>query len=266
MVTVLVPALAISTTAGVSTTTPGGTVPYTSRCPTPGRPPTPAATVTIALAGALDDATYDGATATAGTVAYNAGTGVLVWTGNLAVGAVVTVTGSVTVNNPDPGNKTVTVVATSAAAGSTCPAGSSNPGVHHHVQVLVPQLTITSAADASSTTPGSVVTYTFSVTNTGQTAYIGCRHRGRAGRRPRRRDLQRRRHRHGGRRRYASPTLTWTGDLAIGASVNVTYSVTVNDPDPGDHAADGQRSPRRPPGATAQPAAPTPAASATSPC
>ena len=33
---------------------------------------------------------------------------------------------------------------------------------------------------------------------------------------------------------FSSPTLTWTGDLAIGATVTITYSVTVRDPDPGD--------------------------------
>lgn len=33
---------------------------------------------------------------------------------------------------------------------------------------------------------------------------------------------------------YASPTLTWTGDLAVGATATVTYSVTVDDPSGGD--------------------------------
>ena len=33
---------------------------------------------------------------------------------------------------------------------------------------------------------------------------------------------------------FASPDMTWTGDLTAGASATVTYSVTVNDPDTGD--------------------------------
>ena len=33
---------------------------------------------------------------------------------------------------------------------------------------------------------------------------------------------------------YASPALTWTGNLAPGTSAVVTYSVTVNNPDTGD--------------------------------
>jgi large repetitive protein len=32
---------------------------------------------------------------------------------------------------------------------------------------------------------------------------------------------------------YASPTLTWTGDLALGEVVTISYSVTVNNPDTG---------------------------------
>jgi hypothetical protein len=33
---------------------------------------------------------------------------------------------------------------------------------------------------------------------------------------------------------YASPVLTWTGTLAVGATATVTYSVTVDDPDTGN--------------------------------
>ena len=32
---------------------------------------------------------------------------------------------------------------------------------------------------------------------------------------------------------YASPVLTWTGNLAAGATATITYSVTVNNPDTG---------------------------------
>ena len=33
---------------------------------------------------------------------------------------------------------------------------------------------------------------------------------------------------------FTSPDLTWTGDLAVGETARITYSVTVNDPDTGD--------------------------------
>ena len=32
---------------------------------------------------------------------------------------------------------------------------------------------------------------------------------------------------------YTSPNLTWTGNLAVGATATITYSVTVNNPDTG---------------------------------
>ena len=51
----------------------------------------------------------------------------LTWTGNLAVGATATITFSVTVNNPDTGNKILASTITSATAGSNCPAGSTDP-------------------------------------------------------------------------------------------------------------------------------------------
>jgi large repetitive protein len=35
---------------------------------------------------------------------------------------------------------------------------------------------------------------------------------------------------------YASPTLTWTGDLTPGATATITYTVTVNNPDTGSGA------------------------------
>ena len=50
---------------------------------------------------------------------------VLTWTGTLAPGAVAVVTFSVTVDNPDTGDKLLVATAASAAAGSTCPPGTT---------------------------------------------------------------------------------------------------------------------------------------------
>ena len=51
---------------------------------------------------------------------------------------------------------------------------------------------------------------------------------------------------------YASPDLTWTGNLNPGDSATITYTVTVDNPDTGDHDPHRHRSPRPPPGATAR--------------
>ena len=234
-VTVLVPALAISNTAGVTTTTPGSSVPYTITVSNTGQTAYTGTSVTVALAAALDDATYNGdAITTAGSVVYSAAARTLVWTGDLAVGTAVTITASVTVTDPDPGDRTLTTVASSAAAGSTCPSGTTNAACTTTVQVRVPALTITKATGASTTTPGSVVTHTVTATNTGQTAYSGASFSD---------DLT------GllddasyngdgsasvGSLSYTAPTLIWTGSLAVGATVTVTYTVTVKQPDPGN--------------------------------
>ncbi|MEU5692378.1 fibronectin type III domain-containing protein [Actinosynnema sp. NPDC020468] len=237
-VTVLVPALSITHTANTSTTTPGGTVGYTTTIANTGQTAYRGITVTTALAGALDDATYNNdATATGGTVSYAAPN--LTWTGDLAAGASVTVTGSVTVRNPDPGDKTLTTVASSSASGSTCPPGSTSGACTATVQVRVPQLTIAKTADVATTTPGSVVKYTVTVTNTGQTAYPSATvsdplagilddatYLGDAATTS-------------GTVSYTNSTITWLGTLAVGASATVTYSVRVKDPDTGDRSLTG---------------------------
>ena len=103
------------------------------------------------------------------------------------------------------------------------------------VTVLIPALTIVETAAAPTVTPGARSHSTITLTNTGQTPYTGAGVSDSPGRGARRRDLQQRRGRH---HRHPSlrPTtiLTWTGDLAVGASATITYSVTVNGPDTGD--------------------------------
>ncbi|MFC7645282.1 hypothetical protein ACFQX6_35085 [Streptosporangium lutulentum] len=76
-------------------------------------------------------------------------------------------------NNPDTGDRVLTTSVTSDAAGNTCPVGNQAPACLTNVPVLIPGLTIAKVADASTTTPGSVVHYTVAVTNSGQTPYTG---------------------------------------------------------------------------------------------
>ena len=79
--------------------------------------------------GSLDDAAYDGdAAATAGSVALRQPR---TWPGpgSLTPGAAATVTFSVTVANPDTGNKVLATLVTTAAAGSNCARGQHRPGL-----------------------------------------------------------------------------------------------------------------------------------------
>ena len=82
--------------------------------------------MTDTLAGVLGDAAYNGnATASAGTVSYDAP--MLTWTGDLALGDTVTITYSVTVNDPDTGGRILANTVVSSEPGSDCPAGSADP-------------------------------------------------------------------------------------------------------------------------------------------
>ena len=231
--TVPVSSLTIVKSADVSTATPGAVVHYMVTVTNSGKTAYTGAAFTDPLAGVIDDAVYNGdASATAGGVSYVSPA--LSWTGNLAVGASATVTYSVTVSSPDLGDKTLVNTVTSAAAGSNCPSGGTDARCTVSVTVLIPGLTIVKSADVSATSPGAVVHYTVTVTDTGQTAYAGAAftdplggvlddaaYNGDAAA-------------SSGSVSYAAPDLSWSGSLAVGAAATVTYSVTVNNPDLGD--------------------------------
>ena len=138
---------------------------------------------------------------------------------------------SVTVNDPDTGNQVVlTDAADSVTPGNNCPSASTDPRCTSSVTILTPALAITKTASASTTTPGSAVQYTITIADTGQTPYTGATvtdnltsvldeatYNGGATATT-------------GALTFTSPTLTWTGNLAVGASATITYSVTVSNP------------------------------------
>ena len=183
----------------------------------------------------LPDADYDNdAAGSSGAVSYAAPN--LTWTGDLAVGATATVTYSVTVKNPDPGDKQMTNTVGSTALGNNCPAGGTDPACTAHVTVLVPQLTIAKTADAAEVVAGGTVNYTITVTNTGQTPYTGATLTD-----PLTGVLDDATYGNdasatSGAVSYAAPNLTWTGDLVVGAAATITYSVTTLPSGGGDHS------------------------------
>ena len=232
-VTVLVPGLTIALTASTGTSTPGTVVQYSITVTNSGQSAYTGAALADSLSGVLDDASYNAnASATAGSVTYSSPN--LTWTGNLAVGAVATITFSVTVNNPDNGDKLLASTVTSATAGNNCPAGSTDSRCTSSIQVLVPGLAISVSAGAGTTTPGAKVQYTVTVTDTGGTAYTGAAFTDPLG------DVLDDASYNGdaaataGTVSFASPNLTWTGNLAVGAVATITFSVTVSNPDTGN--------------------------------
>ena len=137
-------------------------------------------------------------------------------------------------DSPVPLSTVLTITDTStSAAGSNCPSGGTDPRCTASVTVLTPGLTITKTANATAVVPGQPVGYTITVTDSGQTPYTGATVTdslagvlGNAATTATRAATA-------GTVSYASPDLTWTGNLAAGASATITYSVTVNNPDTG---------------------------------
>ena len=230
----LVPGLTITKTANTSVAVPGTVIGYTVTVADSGQTPYSGAVVTDDLSGLLNDAAYDGdAAASTGTVSYAAP--VLTWTGSLSPGDSATITYSVTVDNPDTGGKVLVDTVASSAVGSSCPPGTTSAPCQVTVPVLTPGLTIVKTASAATAVPGQAVTYTVTVTDSGQTPYAGAAladdlsgvlgdaaYNGDAAATA-------------GSVSYAAPVLTWTGDLSPGDTATITYSVTVDNPDTGGH-------------------------------
>ena len=232
--TVTVQGLTITSTANTASATPGATVQYTITVTNSGQASYTGASISDSLAGVLDDAVFNSdAAATAGSLSYASPN--LTWTGNLAPGATATITFSATVNNPDTGDKVLATTITSPTPASNCPAGGTNPACSTSVTVLVPALTIVVSSGVSSTTPGSTVAYTVTVTDSGQTPYTGTSAVVSLTRVLSDAAYNNNAAATAGAVSYASPNLTWTGTLAPGATATVTYTVTVANPDTGNH-------------------------------
>ena len=234
-VAVRVPALSINNSVNTSTASPGDTVTFTVTLANTGQTAYDNAQVAVSLTDALDDASYNGdATATAGSVSFSLGA--LRWTGDLAIGATAVITASMTVRSPAQGDHALSSVASSSAAGSTCPAGAPRPACTASVQIQIPALTVTTAADVATTTPGSVVHYTVTVANTGQTPYTGATANATLGGilddATYGSDVAATR----GSASVTGTALHWTGDLPVGATATITYSVTVKDPPTGNRS------------------------------
>ena len=226
------PGAEITTAASTTTVTPGQQVTVTVTVADTGQTPYAAAAVTDNLAGVLDDAAYDGdAAATAGTVTYTAP--VLSWTGALSPGGTAMITFTVTVNNPDTGDKLLVITSSSTSTGSSCPPASPNAGCSLTVAVLTPALTIARPPARPRPPPAAGQLHRHDRQHRPDCLHRDHRHR-RPGRAIGRRRLQRRRGRHRRLRLVRQPAVTWTGNLAPGATATITFTATVNNPDTGN--------------------------------
>ncbi|SDO68656.1 conserved repeat domain-containing protein/fimbrial isopeptide formation D2 domain-containing protein [Nakamurella panacisegetis] len=236
------PTYTVQKTASQSTAKAGDTITYTLTVTNTGEVAYTAdrpATLTDDLAGVTDDATYNGDASNGATVSGNT----LSWSGPLAVGDTQTITYSVKVINPDTGDHDLANKVTPTGEGGSC--ATDGTCITH---TPVAEYTLSKSASATSATPGDTVTYTVTVRNTGQVAYTATNpasfsddlsavtddatYNGDAD----------------NGATVSGNTLTWSGPLAVGDSIKITYSFVVNQPDTGDKRLNNAVTPTDPTG------------------
>ncbi len=237
------------TSTATADTRPGDEVTYTVRATNPGPAAYTAADPAVVfddLSGVLDDATYaaDADADQPGTVSY--AVPLLSWTGPLAAGSSVELTYTVRVDAEGDGDvrnvawqptdpETPTTPACDPPTNGADPAtGEPCAVVEYPLPRLSGTFTVEKTANPGSALPGDIVTYTVAVTNTGQIPFTDeepasfsddmshvlddASYNG---------DVS-----VGGS--LTGSTLTWAGPLDVGEVLQVTYSVTVDDPMTGD--------------------------------
>lgn len=232
-----VQSIAFMKTADTDKVIPGDTITYTITATNTGQVAYTndhPATFTDNLTQVLDDATYNGdAAATTGTVSYAKPT--LSWSSPLAIGATSTITYTVTVHDLDTGDKVLDNAVVSNDPGSSCTTSSADPDCRSVIPAG--SYTVSKTASSTTVTQGSTITYTVTVTNTGRTAYTDARPASFQDNLIQVLDdatYNADAKATAGSTAYQRPNLTWSGPLAIGGTVTVTYSATVHTPDTGD--------------------------------
>ena len=203
------------------TVTNTGQVDYTEASP---------ASFTDDLSSVLDDATYNDDASGGASVTGNT----LTWSGPLAVGDTATVTYTVTVNDPITGDSHLdNAVVTPPNTGGDCPVNSDNPAC----EVLIPSgsFTVAKTASTAEVTAGDTVTYKVVVTNTGARDYTDAKPASFQDDLTRVLDDAKITDGPDNGATVAGNTLSWSGPLAIGQTVTITYTITVDSPDTGDN-------------------------------
>ncbi|PZF86302.1 DUF11 domain-containing protein [Jiangella anatolica] len=207
-----------------------GVITYTVLISHVGEAPVEGAWIEDDLSAVLDDAVWnDDATADSGEVSFEGTT--LRWDGDLAIDQVVTLTYSVTANAVGEGDDELrNIVTTDDERGVCVPAPDGNPDCKtDHYQGEYVYSKTSDPEPGSEVEEGEVVTYTVTVEHVGaapiedaivvddlsQVAPVA--------------DWNDDATATSGSVSMADEQVTWTGDLAVGQVVTITYSVTVGD-------------------------------------
>ncbi|MDT0116432.1 hypothetical protein Q9R20_05450 [Microbacterium sp. PRF11] len=207
---------------------PGDVVTYTITVKNTGRVPYSEqrpASLTDDLSKVLDDATYNDDASNGAVVSGDT----LSWSGALAVDETRTITYSVTVADPDKGDKVLDNVVTPKGDGGTC-----DPEGECKTSTPVQSYKVEKTSDKSTVSPGDKVTYTITVTNTGKVAYSEKEPASFTDDLSKVTDDATYNNDATNGATVSGNTLSWAGTLAIGETKTIVYSVTVNKPDTGD--------------------------------
>ncbi|WP_282847790.1 DUF6923 family protein [Microbacterium oxydans] len=222
-----VSAYTVTKAASSATTTPGGIVTYTITVQNIGQvdySDVSPASFTDDLSSVLDDASYNGDASNGAIVTDST----LSWSGPLAVGAISTVTYSVTVGDPPAGDMTLRNAVVPG------PDGRCSSTTECDTETPVALFTVEKSVDADTAAPGTVLTYRITVRNTGAVAYDTSSPATFSDDLTDILDDATYNDDASGGAVFDGAILTWSGPLDIGATLTVTYTATVNDPLTGD--------------------------------
>lgn len=203
---------------------PGDAIEYTVKVTHNGEGRVDGATVTDDLTAVLDDADYNGdVDATAGDAQIR--DGVLIWTGDLADGAEVIITYSVTVKSG--GDELLHNVVTSDDERGQCDDATGCETDHRIIPGSFTFSKTSDPASGSTVSVDDVVKYTVTVEHDGAGAVNAATITDDLSKVLDDAEYQGDVEATAGDARIDGSTLTWTGDLADGAEVTITYSVKV---------------------------------------
>ncbi|MBQ3359464.1 MAG: DUF11 domain-containing protein, partial [Microbacterium sp.] len=186
-----------------------GQVDYTDAVP---------ATFSDDLSGVLDDATYNGDASNGATVAGNT----LDWSGALPIGETVTVTYSVTVHDPSTGDGVLRNAVLADGPGGGCTAAGDCV-----TETPVASYRVIKTVSSEQSSIGDRVTFTITVSNTGQVPYTAERPASFTDDLTSTLALATYNNDASNGAQYDAPVLSWAGELGVGDVRAITYSVTV---------------------------------------
>jgi uncharacterized repeat protein (TIGR01451 family) len=184
----------------------------------------PQAHVSDDVSGILADAAYNNDASNGGTLTGTT----LSWDLNLPIGATVNLTYSFTVNSDVPSTAVLTNLVTPGDLGRCLTEGSCT------TSTPVAAFTIAKTVDKTTARPGDKVTFTINVVNTGVFAFTDAEPATFTDDLSQVLDDATFNNDASAGATLSGTTLTWHGALPIGATVPVTFSVTVNRPDTGN--------------------------------